>query len=81
MFTPFDTIGSVHYLKLAFPISGETHYGWMRMQNVGGEAHFLEWAYNTNPGESIVVGQTVPEPSLVILSFLGIPLFGLLRRR
>ncbi len=74
------------YLGLELNDGADTYYGWMRIDVTADAAQRMnihEWAINTTPGESILVGQTVatPEPmSLAILSG-GAGLMLLRRRR
>ncbi len=57
------------FLGVRFNISGNTHYGWIRVgisNDAGGIPVALtvyDWAYNDVAGEGITAGQTIPEPS------------------
>jgi len=49
------------YLGLKFLIQGEVHYGWARLDTLGGwprGAVLTGYAYETIPGKAIVAGQT-----------------------
>jgi hypothetical protein len=64
----------IGFLGLEFEISGQTHYGWMRINTdefsiiAGGTA--LDYAYSTAPGQGILAG-AIPEPSTTLLFVLG----------
>ncbi|QDT67751.1 hypothetical protein MalM25_06550 [Planctomycetes bacterium MalM25] len=47
------------YLGLGFPISGEIHYGWVRVSidNAVGSFTIHDWAYSITPGQGIAAGQ------------------------
>ncbi len=44
--------------------NGQFYYGWIRLRNGGGVTgmYLLDFAYETNPGEAIVMGAGVPIP-------------------
>ena len=54
----FQSIANA-YLGLGFPISGEIHYGWVRVSidNLAGSFVIHDWAYNITPGIGIAAGQ------------------------
>ncbi len=64
------------YLGLRFSISGQQHYGWMRLtvaNNTGAQSRSItvhEWAYETTPNAGILSG-AVPEPGGLGLLALG----------
>lgn len=62
------------YAGVQFEIDGQTHYGWIDLENsaLGGGAEFKAygWAYESEPNTPIVAG-SVPEPSLATLLVLG----------
>ena len=70
------------FVGLRFLIGGETHYGWMEINNYSGVAagQLLGWAYETRPDTPILAG-AVPEPSTWALLCAGGILFWLLGRR
>lgn len=49
------------YLPLRFEISGQTHYGWVRLDVDANAKSFTvkDYAYNTTPNQKILAGQTV----------------------
>jgi hypothetical protein len=56
------------FVGLRFQYGGETHYGWMEINNYVGVAagQVLGWAYETRPDTPIFAG-AVPEPSTLSL--------------
>ena len=48
------------YFAFKFEISGNLHYGWLRMDvsNTSIEMTIKDWAYNSTPDEMILAGQT-----------------------
>ena len=61
------------FVGLEFESSEGTHYGWLDIEGVPNGGSYLivhGWAYETTPGIGIVAG-AVPEPSSVVLAFLG----------
>jgi len=76
---PFPNAG-VKYLGLKFDISGLSHYGWIRLQDVattgtGQTLTITGWAYETEAGASIKAGQesspAVPEPASLLQLAMG----------
>ena len=67
--------------SIGFKFLSDAHtlFGWanLNLDTVAGIATINDWAYNTTPNGSIRVGQTVPEPSTLSLSLLGLGLGGL----
>ena len=61
------------FVGLRFLIGGETHYGWMEINNYSGIAagQLLGWAYETRPDTPIAAG-AVPEPGAAVLLLLGL---------
>lgn len=55
------------FIGLSFPISGQTHYGWVRVtiNNAAGLFTVNDWAYESTPGTGINAGATsaIPEPA------------------
>jgi PEP-CTERM motif len=74
------------YLGLRFTISGQPHYGWMRLtvdNNTAAQPRAItlhEWAYETTPNAGILTG-AVPEPGGLGLLALGSTGIALHRRR
>lgn len=81
------------YIGVEFMIEDDLHYGWIQYRGyrhpdsvVGGFripvntlGGFIDsWAYETEPGKAIRAG-AVPEPSSLVLTFMGIAI--LIRRR
>jgi hypothetical protein len=64
--------GQHAYMGVEFDIAGGTHYGWIDMYVAadGPYAEIYGWAYETQPGVSILAG-AVPEPSTVLLMAAG----------
>lgn len=64
--------GQRAYMGVEFDIEGATHYGWIDMYvaEYGPYAEIYGWAYETQPGVSILAG-AVPEPSTVMLLAVG----------
>ncbi len=86
---PIGVIKGGHFLEtntclgVSFQINGNTHYGWIQIDNPldvpGGT--LTGFAYESTPGIGIVAG-AVPEPSSVFLVFLGaFTLWGLKLRK
>lgn len=61
------------YIGVQFPIEGEAHYGWIRLDHfeIAPGGTIIEWAFNDTPGESILAGQ-IPEPSTSVLIVAGL---------
>jgi hypothetical protein len=62
------------YLGVEFQIEGATHYGWMALlagEDFAIRMDIVDWAYESLPNTPIRAGQ-IPEPSALLLSFLGI---------
>jgi len=60
---PFHDVTA--YWEVQFEIDGNLHYGWVQVAtpgNIRNGGTFLDWAYNSVPGQLILAGQ-VPEPS------------------
>jgi hypothetical protein len=78
--TPDGTPG---FLGVRFDISGDTHYGWVRVGVTFGSTSFriVDWAYNSTPGEALKAGEPIPEPSTLSLMALGAAGLLALRRR
>lgn len=58
-------VNTTAYAGLEFSIGSQTHYGWIRVQEIPGLAGggiVYEYAYETQPGVPILAG-AVPEPS------------------
>ena len=69
------------HVGVQFYAADGLHYGWIRVR--GGEyndGRILDYAYNTEPGQSIAAG-AVPEPSTWALLGLGLAALCLLRKR
>ncbi len=51
--------GQTAYAGIKFTIADQFHYGWMQFEvsENGDAVTLIDYAYNTNPGESIVAGQ------------------------
>ena len=51
--------GQTAYAGIKFTIADQFHYGWMQFEVTenGDAVTLLDYAYNTNPGESIMAGQ------------------------
>ena len=51
--------GQTAYAGIKFTIADQFHYGWMQFEidENGDAVTLLDYAYNTNPGESIMAGQ------------------------
>lgn len=59
--------GQTAFMGAQFQISGETHYGWVRIDctfPLGGT--ILDYAYESNPDQAIIAG-AIPEPSTLML--------------
>lgn len=56
--------GQDAYMGIEFRRGEDIHYGWVHINNPAGQAggYILDWAYETQPGVSILAG-AVPEPS------------------
>jgi hypothetical protein len=70
------------FVGLRFLIGGETHYGWMEINNYSGVAagQLLGWAYDTRPDMPILAG-AVPEPTTFALLLVSGAAFWLVRKR
>lgn len=75
--------GTPGFLGVRFDISGQTHYGWVRVGVTFQSTSFriVDWAYNTTSGEAIRAGEPIPEPSTLSLMALGAAGLLALRRR
>ena len=51
--------GQTAYAGIQFTIADQFHYGWMQFEvsDAGDAVTLIDYAYNTNPGESIMAGQ------------------------
>ena len=71
------------YAGLRFSIGANTHYGWIKVQEMefaGGSGIVYEYAYETRPGVPILAG-AIPEPSAWALLFGGGVLMVWLKRK
>lgn len=68
------------YIGLSFPIAGQTHFGWIRVDidNAAGTFLIKDWAYEDVAGQGIAAG-AVPEPGA--LSLLAVGASGVLAMR
>jgi len=70
--------GQTAFIGMEFAIGGNTHYGWMQFEDIGGLSggYILDWAYESSPGLGIQAGAleagVIPEPSTASLLMLGI---------
>jgi len=64
--------GQHAYMGVEFDIEGATHYGWIDLYvaEYGPYGEIYGWAYETDPGVSILAG-AVPEPSTIVLIMTG----------
>jgi hypothetical protein len=67
-----DFSGFTGFVGIEFEISGNTHYGWLRMtlHPDTGAAILRDYAYESEPGVGIIAG-AIPEPSTILLAGLG----------
>ncbi len=71
------------FIGLSFPIAGQTHFGWIRVDvdNAAGTFLVKDWAYEDVPGAGIAAG-VVPEPgTLGLLAAGSAGLLAMRRRR
>lgn len=70
------------YIGLSFPISGNTHFGWIRVDvdNSAGSFLIKDWAYESVPDTGIAAG-AVPEPGTLGLLAAGACGIAAMRRR
>ncbi|MFP6897453.1 MAG: PEP-CTERM sorting domain-containing protein [Roseibacillus sp.] len=71
----------IRYVALELETEGEIHYGWVAISSNLTVLHTVQvsgWAYETDPGVSIIAG-AIPEPSGVLLLCLA-SVLGILRR-
>ncbi|HEY1684862.1 MAG TPA: hypothetical protein VGG19_08870 [Tepidisphaeraceae bacterium] len=73
------------YVGIEFPdVNDQIHYGWLLVRydqpqgTYFGTIELLQAAYETDPGVPITI---VPEPALVGLTLIAIPIFGVRRRK
>ena len=61
------------YFGLQFDIAGETHYGWVHLENsiYGVQAKIHEWGYESTPDTGLSAG-VIPEPTTMPLLLMGI---------
>jgi len=61
------------YMGVEFDIAGATHYGWidLHVAEYSPGAEIYGWAYETEPGVSIIAG-AVPEPATILLLLGGV---------
>ena len=61
------------YMGVEFDIAGATHYGWidLRVAPDNPYAEIYGWAYETEPGVSIIAG-AIPEPATIFLLLGGV---------
>ncbi len=67
------------YFGFSFVTGGSTYYGWAQAQYTGSDTGtVIEWAYNSTPGASILVGQTssIPEPATTAMLMSVVALGG-----
>lgn len=69
--------GQHAYMGVEFDIAGGTHYGWIDLYvaEYGPYAEIYGWAYETDPGVSILAGAGIPEPSTIMLLAGGAVVF------
>ncbi|MGI8604606.1 MAG: PEP-CTERM sorting domain-containing protein [Verrucomicrobiales bacterium] len=65
------------YIGVEFDIAGGLHYGWVFLDSYFGGGHITQLAYESNPGEPILV--PIPEPGTISLASLAA--VALFRRR
>jgi hypothetical protein len=67
-----DFFGAEGLMGIEFEISGNTHYGWLRLtlHPDTGAAILRDYAYESEPGVGIIAG-AIPEPSTILLLSLG----------
>ena len=60
------------YIGIEFPIEGEAYFGWIRFDHfaISPGGWIVEWAYETEQGQSILAGQ-IPEPRALVLALIG----------
>ena len=77
----FDNVTDA-YIGLSFPIAGQTHFGWVRVDvdNAAGTFLVKDWAYEDVAGVGIAAG-AVPEPGALSLLAAGAAGVTMMRRR
>lgn len=74
-------VGARGFIGIEFPIDGETHYGWIDLDNyTWWQSEIHGWAYESEPGKPILAG-SIPEPSTLLLTFATLGLCLFIRRR
>lgn len=70
------------YFGLQFDIDGETHYGWVHLENsiYGVQAKVHEWVYESTPNTGLQAG-VIPEPSTLLLLLVGTGMLAIRKRR
>ena len=70
------------FLGLELHDGSQTYYGWVSVKSefVGYTGYIRGWAYQTEPGKSIVAG-FIPEPSALLLGAPAFAAFCIRRRR
>ena len=70
------------YFGLQFDIDGETHYGWVHLENsiYGVQATIHEWAYESTPDTGLSAG-VIPEPATMLLLLGGLGVLALHMKR
>ena len=77
--------GETAFVGLQFDIDGNNHYGWMKLNLANTQPNsapltVVDWAYESTPNTSIVVG-AIPEPSTVALLSISSVFLYLARKR
>lgn len=64
-------VGTRGYIGIEFQIEGETHYGWIDLDNfTWWQSEIHGWAYESEPNKPIIAG-AIPEPSSILLTLCG----------